>query len=333
MMLRYLIKRTASLIGVLLAMSITLFVLQDIIPADPARVAVGPNAPRSLVEAKRIEMGLDRSLATRYWRYLRDTTHGDLGQSVHTHNPVAQDLAHFLPASVELVLTAMVIGVSFGGALALAQAVFPRIGYALRLSLIVVTSAPVFLVGLLLSLLFWYHLGWLPGGGRITPDDYRLGPTGFMLLDGILSRQGHLVASAFKHLLLPALTLALPIAVAVGRTLASSLMDVYRQTYIRTARAKGLTETRILFHHTLRNASGPALSMLSLQVALIFNNLLIVEQLFSWPGLGLYTVQAFASADLPAVLGVALVVAAIYLATAAVIDVLRALLDPRLSLR
>jgi peptide/nickel transport system permease protein/dipeptide transport system permease protein len=127
--------------------------------------------------------------------------------------------------------------------------------------------------------------------------------------------------------------LALPIAVAIGRTLSSSLLDVYRQSYVRTARAKGLTETRILLHHALRNAAGPALSMLSLQVALVFNNLLIVERLFSWPGLGLYTVQAFAAADLPAVLGVALVVAGVYLATAAVIDVIRAILDPRLSLR
>jgi ABC-type dipeptide/oligopeptide/nickel transport system permease component len=332
-MLLYLVKRTASLLGVLLAMSVTLFVLQEIIPADPARVAVGPNAPRALVEAKRIEMGLDRSLATRYWRYMRNITRGDLGVSVHTHNPVTQDLAHFTPASAELVLTAMILGISFGGALAVAQAASPRFGYALRLALIAVTSAPIFLSGLLLSLLFWYRLGWLPGGGRVTPDDFRLGPTGFMVLDGILTGQFRLVASAMKHLLLPALTLSLPIAVAIGRTLASSLMDVYRQTYIRTARAKGLTETRVLLHHSLRNAAGPALSMLSLQMALIFNNLLIVEALFSWPGLGLYTVQAFATADLPAVLGVALVVAVTYLATAAAIDVVRALLDPRLSLR
>jgi peptide/nickel transport system permease protein/dipeptide transport system permease protein len=332
-MLLYLAKRAASLIGVLAAMSIVLFTLQEIIPADPARAVMGPNAPRSLVAAKRVEMGLDQSLATRYWRYIRGVMRGDLGESVHTHNPVAQDLAHFMPASMELVFAALVLGVLLGGALALAQAAYPPIGGALRLSLITVTSAPIFLVGLLLSLLFWYRLGWLPGGGRIAPDDFRLGPTGFMVLDGILSGQPRLVASAMKHLLLPALTLALPIAVAVGRTLASSLMDVYRQSYIRTARAKGLTEIRVLLRHALRNAAGPALSMLGLQVALIFNNLLIVERVFSWPGLGLYTVQAFGAADLPAVLGVALVVAGIYLIIAAVIDVLRALLDPRLSLR
>jgi len=332
-MLLYLLKRTASLAGVLLAISVTLFALQEIIPADPARVAVGPNAPRTLVEAKRQSMGLDKSLVTRYWIYMNHIARGDLGESVHTHNPVAQDLAHFIPASTELALTAMILGVSLGGALALSQAAFPRFGQPLRLALIAVTSAPIFLVGLLLSLLFWYRLGWLPGGGRITPDDFRLGPTGFMILDGILSGQGRLVANALKHLLLPAVTLALPIAVSVGRTLSSSLLDVYRQSYIRTARAKGLTETRVLLHHALRNASGPALSMLSLQVALLFNNLLIVERLFSWPGLGLYTVQAFAAADLPAVLGVALVVAGIYLAAAALIDVVRAILDPRLSLR
>jgi ABC-type dipeptide/oligopeptide/nickel transport system permease component len=332
-MLFYLLKRIAGFVGVLLAVSVTLFALQELIPADPARVAAGPNAPRAVVEAKRLEMGLDRSLATRYWRYMAHVAHGDLGESVHTHNPVAQDLAHYLPASMELVVTALILGVSFGGALALAQAYFPRLREALRLALIAITSAPIFLVGLLLSLLFWYRLGWLPGGGRITPDDFRLGPTGFMLLDGVLSGQGRLVVNALKHLLLPALTLSLPIAVAVGRTLSSSLLNVYRQTYIRTARAKGLTERRILLRHTLRNAAGPPLSMLSLQVALIFNNLLVVELLFSWPGLGLYTVQAFAAADLPAVLGVAMVVAVAYLATAAVVDVLRAMLDPRLSLR
>jgi ABC-type dipeptide/oligopeptide/nickel transport system permease component len=332
-MLLYLVKRTAGLVGVLLAMSITLFALQEIIPADPARAAVGPNAPRMLVEAKRKDMGLDQPLVTRYWRYMRNITRGDLGESVHTHNPVARDLAHFMPASAELAFTALALGVSLGGALAMAQTAGPRIGQMLRLTLVIATSAPIFLVGLLLSLLFWYRLGWLPGGGRITPDDFMPGPTGFLILDGVLTGQGRLVASAMKHLFLPALTLALPIAVAVGRTLASSLMDVYRQSYIRTARAKGLTELRVLLRHTLRNAAGPALSMLGLQIAVLFNNLIIVERLFSWPGLGLYTVQAFAAADLPAVLGVALVAAVTYLATGAIIDVVRAALDPRLSLR
>ena len=332
-MLLFLLRRAAGLFGVLVAVSVTLFALQEIIPADPARAAVGPNAPRSVVEAKRTDMGLDLPLTTRYWRYIRHITRGDLGESIHTHNPVAQDLAHFMPASIELVATALVLGVSLGSALALGSAVWPRFGQALRLALIAATSAPIFLVGLLLLLLFWYRLGWLPGGGRITPDDFRLGPTGIMVLDGILTGQPRLVASALEHLLLPALTLGLPIAIAIGRTLSSSLVEVYRQSYVRTARAKGLTETRVLLRHALRNAAGPPLSMLSLQVALVFNNLLIVERLFSWPGLGLYTVQAFAAADLPAVLGVALTVAGIYLATAAMIDVARTLLDPRLSLR
>jgi peptide/nickel transport system permease protein/dipeptide transport system permease protein len=194
-----------------------------------------------------------------------------------------------------------------------------------------VTSAPIFLTGLLLSLLFWYWLGWLPGGGRISPDDFSPGPTGFMTVDSVLTGQPRMLLDALAHLILPAFTLALPIAVAIGRTLASSLVDVYRQGYIRTARAKGLGETTILLRHALRNAAGPSLSMIALQVALIFNNLLIVEQIFAWPGLGLYMVRAFASADLPAVLGVAFVAGATYLVVAAIVDILRQVLDPRLG--
>ncbi len=326
----FLIRRVAGLASVLVAMTIVLFALQQVVPADPARAMVGPNAPNSLVEAKRKEMGLDRPLPVRYWHYMIQLSKGDLGQSIYTHNPVTRDLARFTPATLELVAVALALGIVIGGAVALPQAL-SRWGGVLRLGLIGATSAPIFLTGLLLSLLFWYRLGWLPGGGRISPDDFRMGPTGFMMIDSTLTGQPRMMLDALAHLLLPAFTLALPIAVAVGRTLASSLTEVYRQGYIRTARAKGLSEAVVLTRHALRNAAGPSLSMIALQVALIFNNLLIVERLFAWPGLGLYMVQAFASADLPAILGVAMVAAATYLAVAAIVDVLRALFDPRLG--
>jgi peptide/nickel transport system permease protein/dipeptide transport system permease protein len=329
-MWHFLIRRIAGLASVLLAMTVVLFTLQQLVPADPARALVGPNAPNSLVEEKRKEMGLDRPLPVQYWRYMVRLAQGDLGQSIYTHNPVARDLARYTPATLELVATALVIGLLIGAAVALPQAL-TRWGGVLRLGLIGVTSAPIFLTGLLLALLFWYRLGWLPGGGRISPDDFSPGPTGFMILDSILTGQPRMMLDALAHLVLPALTLALPIAVAVARTLASSLQEVYRQGYIRTARAKGLSETTVLTRHALRNAAGPPLSMISLQVALIFNNILIVEVLFAWPGLGLYMVHAFASADLPAVLGVAMVAAATYLAVSAIVDLLRALFDPRLG--
>lgn len=326
----FLARRIASLTGILLAMTLMLFALQQLVPADPARAMVGPNAPNSLVERKRTEMGLDRPLPERYGRYMSRLARGDLGQSIATHHPVTQDLARFAPATLELVAVALLLGCLFGAAVALPRAHSPS-GGSLRLVLIGAASVPIFLTGLLLSLLFWYELGWLPGGGRIAPDDFRAGPTGFMILDSILTGQPRMLLDSLAHLVLPAVTLALPIAVSVGRTLASSLQDVYAQGYIRTARAKGLSERRVLARHALRNAAGPPLTMVALQVALIFNNILIVERLFAWPGLGSYMVQAFAAADLPAVLGVAIVSAATYLGVAAIVDILRALLDPRLG--
>lgn len=328
----FVIRRIAGLASVLLAMTVVLFTLQQLVPADPARALVGSNAPNSVVEAKRTEMGLDRPLPVQYWRYMVRLARGDLGQSIYSHNPVTRDLARYTPATLELVTAALVIGLLIGTAVALPQAL-TRWGGWLRLGLIGATSAPIFLTGLLLALLFWYRLGWLPGGGRISPDDFRLGPTGFMILDSILTGQPRMMLDALSHLALPALTLALPIAVAIARTLSSSLQEVYRQGYIRSAHAKGLSETAVLTRHALRNAVGPALSMVALQVALIFNNILIVEALFSWPGLGLYMVHAFAAADLPAVLGVAMVAAATYLVVAAIVDVLRAVFDPRLGVQ
>jgi peptide/nickel transport system permease protein/dipeptide transport system permease protein len=245
---------------------------------------------------------------------------------------VAADLARFLPASLELMIAALTLGILIGAGVALPQVLSRWAGW-FQLGLIGAASAPIFLTGLLLSLLFWYRLGWLPGGGRVAPDVFAAGPTGFLVLDGVLTLQPRLVLSALAHLVLPAVTLALPVAVAIGRTLASSLTSVYRQNYIRTARAKGIGEIAVLLRHGLRNAAGPALSMVGLQMALLFGNLLIVEQIFAWPGLGLYTVQAFASADLPAVLGVALVFAVLYLVVATIIDILQAMIDPRLGLR
>jgi peptide/nickel transport system permease protein/dipeptide transport system permease protein len=326
----FLIRRIAGLVSVLVAMTIVLFTLQQLVPADPARAVVGPNAPNSLVEEKRREMGLDKPLPVRYWRYMTRLAEGDLGQSIYTHNPVTRDLARFTPATLELVAAALLLGIVIGAAVALPQAL-SRWGGGLRLALIGLTSAPLFLIGLLLSLLFWYRLGWLPGGGRISPDAFQPGPTGFMTIDSILTGQPRMLLDALAHLFLPALTLSAPIAVAVGRTLASSLQDVYRQGYIRTARAKGLSEAVVLTRHALRNAAGPPLSMIGLQVALIFNNILIVELLFAWPGLGFYMDEAFLSADLPAVLGVAMVAAATYLVVAAIVDMLRALFDPTLG--
>ncbi len=330
-MLRFILLRTLGLVAVLVAMVFVIFLLQQIIPSDPARAVTGPNAPRELVEAKRIELGLNQPVLVQFGRYVTRLVQGDLGVSIRTKNPVVKDLTNFLPASLELMGFAMMLGVLLGVLLALTQTLSARAA-SLRLLLLSGASAPIFLLALLLLLLFWFNLNWLPGGSRLSLRDIPDGATGLLTLDGILMGRPDVSVNALRHLLLPGISLALPVAVAVGRTLRSSLITVLRQNYIRTAYSKGLTDIRVVIGHALRNASTAPLAMVGLQVGLLFANILIVERIFAWPGLGLYTVQALGSSDLPAVLGVSLIFGGSYVVINAIIDLLQAWADPRVTL-
>jgi peptide/nickel transport system permease protein/dipeptide transport system permease protein len=290
----------------------------------------GPMASTATVEAIRAQLGLDDPVAVQYARFLSRLVHGDLGTSVRTRQPVAQDVLEYAMPSLELILMSTFLGLILACLLALMQRAFGRIG-AVRVAIVAAGSTPIFLSALLLVYFFWFRLDWLPGTGRLSIPHFS-GPTGFDLIDGILVGSPAISLDAFLHIVLPAFALALPIAVAVGRTLSSSLHDVMRQSYIRTARGKGLNETRVVLRHGLRNAASAPLAMTALQVRLIFANLLIVEQVFARPGLGLYTVQAFASADLPAVLGVAMVFGTFYILVSILIEIGQSLSDPRILL-
>ncbi|MET3900733.1 ABC-type dipeptide/oligopeptide/nickel transport system permease component [Devosia sp. UYZn731] len=329
-MLPYLAKRSVSLVVVLLAMSFIVFCLQSIIPADPARAIAGPTAPAATVETVRQQLGLDDPMLVQYGRFLSNLVHGDLGTSVRTRQPIAEDVRKYLPASAELALVALVFGIALAGLLALVQNTMQKSGWV-KLAIVAAGSTPIFLSTLLLVYFLWFRLGWLPGAGRLSIRRFS-GPTGFNLLDGFLVGRPEVSLDALLHLILPALALALPIAVAVGRSLNGALHDVMKQTYIRTGRGKGLSETTIVLRHGLRNAASAPLAMIGLQVGLLFGNLLIVERVFSWPGLGLYTVQAFATSDLPAVLGVSLVFGTFYILINIVVEVSQSLADPRIGL-
>ena len=330
MILRFLFRRMVGLVVVLVVMSLIIFVLQSIIPADPARALAGPNAPDAVVEGIRERLGLNDPLLAQYGRYLGQVIQGDLGTSVRTRQPVAADILTFAPASLELMLAALVLGLVLGTGVAVLQHLV-RGASAARVTLLGLGSVPIFLSALLMVWLFWFQLDWLPGSGRIGIRRFA-SPTGFMLLDGLVLGRVDVLVSALRHLALPALTLAIPIAVAVARSITSSLDTTMQQPFIRMVRSKGLTEGRILWRHAARNSAAAPLAMVGLQVGLLFANMLIVERVFAWPGLGLYTVQAFASSDLPAVLGVSLAFGAFYIAVNIVIDMTQAGLDPRVRL-
>jgi ABC-type dipeptide/oligopeptide/nickel transport system permease component len=329
-MLAYIAKSIVGAVVVLLVMSFIVFGLQSIIPADPARAIAGPSAPPETVEAMREQLGLDDPAVVQYGRFLLHLAHADLGKSVRTRRPVSDDIRQYLPATLELGLASIALGVALAGVMAALQFLIPGSG-GIRLAMVGVGSMPIFLSALLLTYFFWFRLDWLPGAGRLAYRDFA-GPTGFNVIDGILVGRPEVSVDALQHMILPALALALPIGVAVGRSLNGALHDVMSQAYVRTARGKGLSETKVLLHHGLRNAATAPLSMLGLQVRLLFGNLLVVERVFGWPGLGLYTVQAFASADLPAVLGVAIVFGILYILVNTLIEIGQSMADPRINL-
>jgi peptide/nickel transport system permease protein len=321
--------RLAALAAILVALTAVVFLLESVIPADPVRAMVGASATGEAVTAKRHELGLDRPLPVQYARFLRRAVKGDLSLSLHTRRPVRQDLSAFLPATLELASAAAVAAVVLGLLLGLLTA--RGGGSFLRLLLVGGASVPAFLLAILLLLLFYARLHWLPGSGRLSSGTVAPGgPTGFLVVDGLLHGRLDVAADALSHLVLPATCLALGPAVALGRTLRSSLQTVLAQDHIRTARAKALSETRILVRHALRSALNAPLTMAGLQVGMLLAGVVVVESAFAWPGLGLYTVQSIASTDFPAVAGVTLVLGAAYVAINALVDVAQIAADPRL---
>jgi len=326
---RLIAGRLVALVAILIGLSAIVFVLESVIPADPVRAMVGASATRDAVAHKRHQLGLDRPLPVQYVKFLGRAVTGNLQLSLHTRRPVRADLASYLPATLELAGVAALMAVVLGGLLGLLTA--RGGGTGLRLALLTGASAPGFLLAIVLLLLFYVKLHWLPGSGRlsssITPPS---GPTHFLLFDSLVHGRFDVFVDAVRHLILPATCLALGPAVALGRTLRSSLQTVLGQDHIRTARAKALTERRVLLSHALRSALNAPLTMAGLQVGMLLAGVVVIETAFAWPGLGNYTVQSIATADFPAVAGVTLVLGAAYVIINAVVDLAQMAADPRL---
>jgi peptide/nickel transport system permease protein len=327
----FVLTRLGAMVLILVALTAVLFVLQYISPMDPVKAQLGANASADAVAARRHALGLDQPMINQFWHYLTGAAQGHLGTSYRTRHPVSSDLGDFVPATLELALFGMGLALILAGLLAFGTTLKWRGSGVLRAVLFTGAAAPMFLLGILGLIVFYQKLGWVPANGRISVPNPPTGPTGLLTVDGLLAGRFDVVTSALHHLILPAVVIALGPAVAIGRVLRSSLLTDADSDYARTARAKGLSEGRIMVGHVLRNSVGGALSMTGLQVGLMFSGVLVVEQVFGWPGIGQYIAQSIPVADFPAIAGVTLMLGVLYVAINTVVDLLQAAADPRIA--
>ncbi|GBD20054.1 Dipeptide transport system permease protein DppB [bacterium HR28] len=332
---QFVLRRFILTIPLLFGITLVTFTVSHLIPADPL-MAILPERAASDPETVRMyreRWGLDRSLPEQYVFYLRNLLRGDLGESYTSRRPVAQDLRERFPATVELASAAMLYAVTIGMTLGILSAVWHErwIDHLARVISLVGVSLPVFWLGLLALQLFYANLRLLPGPGRIDPrltaPPFR---TGFYTIDSLLAGDLSLFLNVLAHLVLPGMVLGSYAMGIIARMTRSALLDVLGADYIRTARAKGLMEHRVILVHALRNALIPTVTVIGLTFGSLLAGAVLTETIFAWPGIGRYAVDAAMKLDLPAVMGVTLLIAVVYVIVNFVTDVLYGILDPRI---
>jgi len=331
---RYILRRLIFLVFVIIGITALLFVIMYFLPGDPARAAAGPGAKPEQVERIRIRLGLDQPLHIQYLTYMQNLLRGDLGSSIRTRKPVIVELKTYLPASLELVLSAMLFAVLVAIPLGVLSALRPgRAADATsRLFAALGMGMPIFWVALMAQLIFYGKLDILPFGGRLStgavPPEHA---TGSYLIDSLLAGDLTLFKDAAVHLILPALVLALPEVAVISRLTRSSMLDVLTEDYVRTARAKGLRERRVIGVHALKNAFLAPLTLMGMQVGWLLAGSLLVESVFSWGGIGFLAYHAIYKRDFPVLMGVTIVMCIVFVLANLVVDILYGYLDPRIS--
>jgi peptide/nickel transport system permease protein len=325
-------KRLMSMVLILLALTAVVFLLQQVSHTDPAHAYLGANASQQAIAHERHVLGYDRPLVDQYLHYVGRAVQGNLEVSLRTRRPVATDIGTFLPATAELAVAGLGLAVVLGALLGLGSTGRWRGASVFRVVLLSGASIPSFLLALVLILLLNGKVHLLPATGDTGYTNAPTGPTGIVVIDTLLHGQLNMFGDALRHLILPAFCVALGPAVSIGRVLKGSLETAMGADFVRTARAKGLTERVVLFRHALRNSLSAALSMTGLQVGLMFAGIVVIETIFAWPGIGLYTDQSIPPADFPAIAGVTLVLGVGYVVINAVVDLLQAVVDPRVAI-
>lgn len=306
-MTAFILRRLAYSVLVLWGVSVIAFALIHLIPGDPARLILGMHATPQALTLLRHTLGLDKPLLVQYWTFISNAVHGNLGVSLASNQPVAKLIAQRFPATAELAFSGMLLGILFGivGGVLAARFKGTWMDSGVTTVSVLGMSVPTFWVGMLLIMVFSVHLAWLPVAGGI----------------GIPS------------LVMPAVTLGLVTSSVTSRLARSGMVEALSAEYVRTARAKGIKEWRILFKHALRNSLIPLVTVFGLQLASLLGGTVIIESVFDWPGMGLLAIQSIEARDYPTVQGVILVLGVFYVVINLLVDVLYGVIDPRIDLK
>src|ERR1044072_1229051 len=326
------LRRIVVSVSILLIFSALLFCILRLLPVDPAAMSLPPNATLDEIAAKRHDMGLDQPLFRQYLIWLGQVLHGDFGASIHFRRGVAGLIGATLPATIELAVLAMLIAGTLGiaGGLFLFHVRGSAREPIADTGSIGLLSLPEFLWGLFFILLLGVALELLPFTGRLSPGFQRPVVTSFLLLDTLLVGRPDMFWDAIKHMILPSLALGIAFSPTLMRVLRSSLIDVYQEDYIHQARLRGLSERRILIRHGLKNAILPTLSLMGVQFGFLFGGTLLIEVIYSYPGLGNLMVDAVRNADLPIIQAVGLTYCVVVLTINTVVDAAYVILNPKL---
>jgi len=331
---KLLLERLLTLLLKLFGMAVILFVVTQVLPADPAAVAAGTDARPEQIEKIRQELGLDRPFHEQFITYISGLARGDLGKSLLTRRAVSDDLKLRFPATLELAILSGVAIVILGVGLGIIAAINAGnpLDWLIRAFVVIGMAIPPFVLALVLQLIFAKWLDLFPLEGRLhtlmAPPPFR---TGLYTVDSLLAGQWEIFWSSLRHLALPVAALALGRLAVGARFTRSGMLETLNQPYVRTARAKGLREGPVVLRHAFRNALIPVVTMLGIQIGFLLSGVVLVEVVFTWPGLGRYAVDSVLSFDFYAVIGAALVIAVIFVVSNTIVDLLYAQLDPRIS--
>lgn len=333
-MTTYVLRRLALMVPILFGVTVIIFIVSHSLSTDPVLAVIGEQAAEhpAIVQAYREKWGLDKPLPVQYLTYVENLAHGDMGVSINSHRPVTTDLRQYLPATVELASVAVLFSILISIPLGIVAAT--RRGGAADLLIRAVTllgvSMPIFWLALVALDVFYLRLGIAPGLGRLDiTDSPPPTVTGLYTVDSLLAGQFDTFLSALKHLVLPALVLAAWSAGLLTRITRTSMLAILHQDFLRTVRSKGASEAYTIWRHAFGNALIPVVTVVGLAYGDLLSGAVMTETIFGWPGIGRYAYEAATHSDFPAILGVALVVAITYILVNLIVDIVYALLDPR----